>query len=145
MSSFFQEAKLFRRTGQSSFAVQVRGCPGVVEIHCTSVDLGHLEEEDSKRIAELGRELSPGFCHRHVRPAEGLEVELGPYSSKFKAFVQCKLRVVKRSGYEYSFSGSNSDEMVVKDSDSDSARRQQLPPVPKKRGDRRAFKWLSKS
>ena len=97
--------KLFRRTGRASFAVQLYGSPGVVEIHCISTDFEDASGKakvSQSRLDSLGRENSK---HTAVQPEEGLEVELGPYSPQFKAFVQCKLRVVSnhhsQSLYEY--------------------------------------------
>ncbi len=121
--SEYHRAKVFRRIGRSSFAVQlvdesVPSCndensamtvthmPGVVQVHCSDVDWGYMMHDDvalERRLTKLGtmamfsaNEGSEFVDHISVH--EGVKIALGPFDPKIKAFVQCMLRVEGSSG-----------------------------------------------
>ncbi len=104
----FRPAKVFRRTGKHSYAVQLEGSPGVVEVHCVEEDWGALAStwtaahalED--RLCVIGTrnmyncksgKVKKEQQHKHVEWREGVVVELGSYDVRRRAFVQCRLRV----------------------------------------------------
>ena len=133
----FRRAKLFRRTGRASFAVQMLGAPGVIEIHCTEVDWGDGGMVTEGRVDSLGTESSYKQCGRfnHVAHFEGLEVKLGHYDPNFKAFVQCKMRVVQVDERDIPAMQPAAGYSAERET-STSASCESVPP-------RRAFRWLS--
>jgi hypothetical protein len=114
----YHRAKVFRRMGRSSFAVQladesvppcnddngamtVTHMPGVVQVHCSDVDWGYMMHDDvalERRLTKLGTmamfsaDEESEFVD-HISVHEGVTIALGPYDPKIKAFVQCMLRV----------------------------------------------------
>jgi hypothetical protein len=106
---FFKRAKVFRRTGKHSFAVQLEGCPGVVEVHCIEEDWGYmastwtLAQDLEDRLCAIGTRSMYAWdqkagrmavveSKRHLQWDEGVEVALGHYDVARRAFVQCRLR-----------------------------------------------------
>jgi hypothetical protein len=121
----YRRAKVFRRMGQSSFAVQLVDekrssessrltyMPGIIHVHCSDVDWGHMIKDKctvelERRLARLGTMgmFSPSdqmptsaadTLHqemvRHVEVHEGVRISLGAYDAKLKAFVGCALKV----------------------------------------------------
>jgi hypothetical protein len=90
--------KLFRQTGQRSFAVQLTPSGGVVEIRCSHVD-AHPEESALQLFSRLST-CSGG----HVGGLDGDEdarlgswsvslVDAGKYCIKSRAFVGCHLKM----------------------------------------------------
>lgn len=117
----FRPAKIFRRIGPNAFAVQLKGCPGVVQVFCTDMDWGVASSSSHTsrqfladlelRLCKLGTRSMFSVQRRaattetadavavkcSVQPVgfhEGVEISLGPYDPNRHAFVQCKLRVV---------------------------------------------------
>lgn len=101
----FHPVRIFRRTGKNSFAVQQQGYPGIMEVHCVEQDWGrsnvHANLED--RLCRLGTRNMFGWDEglQRMAPvvhpidfAEGVQVELGEFDVRRRAFVQCRLRVV---------------------------------------------------
>lgn len=104
----FRPAKIFRRTGRHSYAVQLEGCPGVVEVHCVSEDWGYMTstwkraEALEDRLCAIGTrrmfcvDKKCGIVSLDAMPIdfwEGVCILLGPYDAGRCAFVQCKLEV----------------------------------------------------
>ena len=113
-SSAFQQASIFRRTGMHSFAVQLQGAPGVVEVHCIDEDWGHMAstwksaQDLEDRLCAIGtrsmfvwdeqvQRVVPSRVNTMIGWEEGVEIALGPYDPGRRAFVQCRVRVVERS------------------------------------------------
>jgi hypothetical protein len=117
----FHPAKIFRRTGRASFAVQLFSedhkmyMPGMIEIHCREVDWGYLargsDEELNleRRLCKMGTlssmiagnkglSLSEALRQGSICHSEGVTVSLGPYDPLRKAFVQCELKVSEDDG-----------------------------------------------
>ena len=103
----FRRAKIFRRTGRHSYAVQLEGCPGVVEVHCIEEDWGPAILEQAElwedRLCKIGtrsmfawdakaERMVPTRAAQHVEMHEGVEIALGAYDPKRRAFVQCRLK-----------------------------------------------------
>ena len=130
-------ARIYRRTGRYSFAVQLvqlssspathaTGCsshheeaillPGLVEVHCCSVDWGYMAEDHARtkeleqRLCKLGTlrgmmsarkdaESKSSLPERKrgasgpIMETEGVTIRLGPFDAVMRAFVQCELRV----------------------------------------------------
>lgn len=155
----FREARLFRRTGRFSYSVQLQGSPGVVEIHCTEVNWGHLDacEDSSRRLQDrlvyLGTAgmFVPGARNEcKYNPighgAERLLVEVGPYEPSLKAFVQCRMKVLVDDSHNESEEdlhricsqlqvSSNCDQLSNND------REPMLPPLASRKP-RKPFKWF---
>lgn len=109
--SSFCKAKVFRRTGRHSYAVQLEGSPGVVHVHCVDEDWGHMTatmqraEDLEERLCAIGTRSMFAWDAQAARmapvraqplePEEGVQIELGPYDPGRAAFVQCRLRVVE--------------------------------------------------
>jgi hypothetical protein len=115
----YRRAKVFRRIGRSSFAVQltdesvplcnnengamtVTHMPGVVQVHCSDVDWGYMMHDDvalERRLTKLGTLAMFSAAEEysefvdHISVHEGVMIALGPYDPKIKAFVQCMLKV----------------------------------------------------
>lgn len=115
----FRPVKIFRRTGQNSFAVQVQGCPGVTHVFCSHMDWdGSSSSSSSSSHSKLLDDLEYRLCKLgtcgmfawddsehamrcNVKPIafeEGVQVRLGQYDASRHAFVQCSLRFVPKSG-----------------------------------------------
>lgn len=127
--SSFLPARVLRRTGRHSYAVQLHGCPGVVEIVCTQdkEDWGYMTDtwtaahclED--RLCKLGtrgmfawderaKRMAPSAAASIVEYCEGVQVQPGPYDVKRRAFVQSQLRVVGAAAAAADQMGSGSGE-----------------------------------
>ncbi len=169
--SEYHRAKVFRRIGRSSFAVQlvdesVPSCnnensamtvthmPGVVQVHCSNVDWGYMMHDDvalERRLTKLGTmamfsaDEESEFVD-HISVHEGVTIALGPYDPKIKAFVQCMLRV-EGSGPDQGKKELGFNEICV-------LLRAPLPPPPSsqaqttqqtaaKRRRRSGFKWAA--
>jgi hypothetical protein len=102
----FRRAKVFRRIGSSSFAVQVAASdkeeaallPGIIQVHCSNVDWGYLGRCPvllERRLCKMGTsasvftdDASCGVIQFH----EGVTIQLGSYDAKLKGFVHCRLK-----------------------------------------------------
>jgi hypothetical protein len=122
MAAEFRRAKVFRRTGCSSFAVQLADealppassedgppsfLPGIILVHCTEVDWGYLARRDpdllEKRLCKMGTPASLFVAGAEdsfqsqgtsvILVGEGVSVALGRYDARLKGFVQCRLKV----------------------------------------------------
>jgi len=120
MNLEFRRAKIFRRTGHSSFAVQLASSsqdgedeipsfmPGIIHVHCRDVDWGYLGRDPDlleKRLCMMGTPPSlfsnKDDAHHQEGAAvmllnKGVSVALGSYDSRLKGFVGCRLKVEER-------------------------------------------------
>lgn len=163
-SSSFVPARVLRRTGRQSYAVQLPTVsPGVVEIHChedhhdwgwmtsTWTEADRLED----RLVALGTRSmfawddSKQRMAPKVNPAieahEGVEVQLGRYDVKKRGFVQCRLRAVVVNKAK--------EETEYEECEGEQGNQEQLPasaagatpssaPTSEKTRKRRPFQWL---
>ena len=154
----FKRAKVFRRTGRCSFAVQLEGCPGVVEVHCIDQDWGHMAtgsrecvEDLEDRLCTIGtrnmfawssqaQRMVPSRA-RHIEWEEGVQVALGPYDVRRRAFVQCVLRVVEASAAVTTSPPLQAEESCGVDATEHAAGDKNPRDMIQEGGRRRAFKW----
>jgi hypothetical protein len=114
-ATVLQRVRLFRRISKSSFAVQLSPTSGVVEVHCSSINVipntfaarEELEEcllllLEKKRTGSNSRSMG-GFETRGMDKdgGGGWEVglrKLGPYSMDSRGFVQCSIVFTRKNG-----------------------------------------------
>jgi hypothetical protein len=107
-----RKACILRATGHKSFAVKFTHFPGIVEVHCSD-----LEVNDNIRFAKDIRSL---ICHKIAskQPVDAskagidVDIELGQYCVNVRAFVSSKLRypsIIVEGAYENAFSDDTSN------------------------------------
>lgn len=158
----YRRAKIFRRTGKRSFAVQLEGFPGVVEVHCTSEDWGYMARtwsdasELEDRMCTIGtprmfvKDKRSGTvaakkekCARPIDFCEGVEIALGPYDPRRRAFVQCALRVSGDGACSVDDAAAADDGGLCATKNEDEAgtsKAEKESPVPIAKG-RKLFRW----
>lgn len=159
----FHRAKIFRRIGSSSFAVQLlqqdetKFMPGIIQVHCSDVDWGYLggdcdrQLQLERRLCKMGTAVgvfSGMDEHEGIHLHEGVRIALGPYDAKLRAFVQCRLRVVDSDEEKHELGALHHEVCVVSvptttEEGSDSLARESPPRKREKR--RAAFKWVDSS
>lgn len=155
---------MLRRTGRHSYAVQLHGCPGVVEIVCTQdkEDWGYMTDtwtaahrlED--RLCKLGtrgmfawderaKRMAPSAAHPIVEFMEGVQVQLGPYDVRRRAFVQSQLKVAAGEAAAADQMGSSSGEGEQhgggQDEEGGGKEEEQRGATGEKKSRRRLFRW----
>jgi hypothetical protein len=101
-----RKACVLRATGHKSFAVKFSHFPGIVEVHCSDVEIN-----DNARFSRDMRSL---ICHKiaskqtieAVKPSIEVDIELGQYCVNVRAFVSSKLRypsIISDDAYENAF------------------------------------------
>lgn len=107
-----RKAYVLRATGHKSFAVKFSHFPGIVEVHCSDVEINDN--------GSFGRDMRSLICQKIaskqtidvVKPNIEVDIELGQYCVNVRAFVSSKLRypsIISEDAYENAFvdDGSN--------------------------------------
>ena len=84
-----REAIIFRRRGRRDFFVQLEGCPGTVQVCCSSIEV-----EDRDKFLDLIDATSPLKADGLVR----VSITVGFYCCKKRVFMDCVIHKVLAKG-----------------------------------------------